>query len=110
MGFVELLEGYKRIGCKQVFKTTRDSHDNIECYKVRLLAKDFTQKDDIDYKETFLPFSKKDSFRIILTLVANYDLELHQIDVKIAFSECEFRRRCFIWTKHWGSLKKKMNT
>ena len=29
--------------------------------------------------------SKKDSLRIILTLVAHFDLELQQMDVKIAF-------------------------
>jgi len=38
-----------------------------------------------DYKETFSPVSKKDSFKIIMTLVAHYDLELHQMDVKTAF-------------------------
>ena len=39
---VELLEGCKRVGCKWVLKTKRDSHGNIECYKARLVAKDFT--------------------------------------------------------------------
>ena len=39
----------------------------------------------IDYKETFSPVSKKDSFRIIMSLVANFDLELHQMDVKTTF-------------------------
>jgi hypothetical protein len=29
--------------------------------------------------------SKKDSFRIIMALVAHFDLELHQMDVKTAF-------------------------
>ena len=33
----------------------------------------------------FSPVSYKDSFRIIMTLVAHYDLELHQIDVKTTF-------------------------
>jgi len=80
-----LPEGCKRVGCKWVFKTKRDSHGNIERYKARLVAKGFTQKDDIDYKETFSPVSKKDSFRIIMALVAHYDLELHQMDVKTAF-------------------------
>jgi len=32
-----------------------------------------------------LPVSKKDSFRIIMALVAHYDLELHKMDVKTAF-------------------------
>ena len=33
----------------------------------------------------FSPVSCKDSFRIIMALVAHYDLELHQIDVKTIF-------------------------
>nr|KYP38279.1 Retrovirus-related Pol polyprotein from transposon TNT 1-94 [Cajanus cajan] len=82
---VELLEGVKPIGCKWIFKTKRDSKGNIERYKARLVAKGFTQKEGIDYKETFSPVSSKDSFRIIMALVAHYDLELHQMDVKTAF-------------------------
>ena len=82
---VELPKGCKRVGCKWVFKTKRDSIGNIERYKARLVAKGFTQKDGIDYKETFSPVSKKDSLRIIMALVAHYDLELHQMDVKTAF-------------------------
>jgi len=82
---VELQEGCKGVGCKWVLKTKRDSQDNIERYKDLLIAKDFTQKDGIDYKETFSPVSRKYSFRIIMELVAHYDLELHQMDVKTAF-------------------------
>ena len=33
----------------------------------------------------FSPVSCKDSFRIIIALVAHYDLELHQMDVKMTF-------------------------
>lgn len=82
---VELPKGSKRVGCKWVFKTKRDSKGNIERYKARLVTKGFTQKDGVDYKETFSPVSKKDSLRIVLALVAHYDLELHQMDVKTAF-------------------------
>jgi hypothetical protein len=49
------------------------------------VAKDFTQREGIDYTEIFSPVSSKDSFRIIMALVAHYDLELHQMDVKTAF-------------------------
>ena len=82
---VELPEGAKPIGCKWIFKTKRDSKGNVERYKARLVAKGFTQKEGIDYKETFSPVSSKDSFRTIMALVAHYDLELHQMDVKTAF-------------------------
>ncbi|KAK1588410.1 hypothetical protein Q3G72_023022 [Acer saccharum] len=84
-GFVELPEGVKHIGCKWIFKTKRDSKGNVERYKACLVAKGFTQKEGIDYKETFSSVSMKDSFRIIMTLVAHFDLELHQIDVKTVF-------------------------
>ncbi|KAA0045477.1 Retrovirus-related Pol polyprotein from transposon TNT 1-94 [Cucumis melo var. makuwa] len=82
---VELSKESKRVGCKWVFKAKRDSNDNIERYKDRLIAKCYTQKDGIDYKETFSPVLKKDLLRIIMALVAHNDLELHQMDVKTAF-------------------------
>jgi hypothetical protein len=49
------------------------------------MGKGFTQREDIDYTETFSPVSYKDSLRIIMVLVAHYDLELHQMDVKTTF-------------------------
>ena len=82
---VELPNGAKAIGCKWVFKTKKDSLGNIERYKARLVAKGFTQKEGINYTETFSPVSKKDSLRVIMALVAHFDLELQQMDVKIAF-------------------------
>jgi hypothetical protein len=49
------------------------------------MAKGFTQREGIDYNETFSLVSCKDSFRIIMALVAHYDLELHQMDVRTTF-------------------------
>jgi hypothetical protein len=71
---VELPDGAKSIGCKWVFKTKKDSLGNIERYKARLAAKGFTQKEGIDYTETFSPISKKDSLRVIMAFL-NGDLE-----------------------------------
>jgi hypothetical protein len=49
------------------------------------VTKGFTQIEDIDYTETFFQVSCKYSLRIIMALVAHYDLELHQMDVKMTF-------------------------
>ena len=39
----------------------------------------------MDYKETFSLVSSKDSCRIIMVLMAHFNLELHHIDVKTVF-------------------------
>ena len=49
------------------------------------MEKGYTLKEGIDYKETFSLVYKKDSLRIVMALVAHFDLELHQMDVKTAF-------------------------
>jgi hypothetical protein len=49
------------------------------------VAKGFIQREGVDYNETFSPVSCKDSFRIIMALVAHFDIELHQMDVKTTF-------------------------
>ena len=54
------------------------------------------QKEGIDYKETFFPVSKKDSLCIIMILVAHFDLELQQMDVKTTFLNENLEKR-FTW-------------
>ena len=93
---VELPQGEKAIGYKWVYKMKRDSLGNIERYKVRLVAKGFTQKEGIDCKETFSPVSKKDSLRIILALVAHFDLELQQMDVKTTFLNSDIEEEVYM--------------
>ena len=38
----------------------------------------------------------KDSFRIIMELVAHYDLELHQMDVKIVFLNGDIEKTIYM--------------
>ena len=63
----------------------RHSRSRKPRFKARLVAKGFTQVEGIDYSEIFSPVVKHCSIRIILGLVNQYDLELEQLDVKIAF-------------------------
>ena len=49
------------------------------------MAKGFSKRKGIYFNETFSLMSSKDSFRIIMALIAHFDLELHQMDVKTVF-------------------------
>ena len=50
----EILNGAKTVGCKWVYKIKRDSKGNVEIYKAWLVVKGFTQREWIDYDESFL--------------------------------------------------------
>ena len=82
---VDLPKGAKSVGCKWVFKKKTDMEGNIVTYKARLVAKGFTQRQGVDYEETFSPVAMIKSIRILLAIAAYYDYEVWQMDVKTAF-------------------------
>ena len=57
----------------------------VETFKARLVAKGFTQKEGIDYEETFSLVAMLKSIRILLSIAAYFDYEIWQMDVKTAF-------------------------
>ena len=111
LGSRSLPKSSKTIECRWVFKTKCDSNGNIERYKVRLVANKYTKKGDIDYKKIFSPVSKQDSLRIILTLVAHYDLSLHQMYVKTFFLNVDLEWECLYGlTKEFRNWRKRSNS
>ncbi|KAE8706446.1 hypothetical protein F3Y22_tig00110393pilonHSYRG00191 [Hibiscus syriacus] len=80
------LESKRAIGCKWVFVKKDESYSKKDVrYKARLIAKGYAQKEGIDYNEVFSPVVKHSSIRILLALVAQLNLELAQLDVKMNF-------------------------
>ena len=49
------------------------------------MAKGYTQKEGIDYDETFSPIAMLKYIIILLSIAAYYDYEIWQMDVKTAF-------------------------
>lgn len=57
----------------------------MDRYKTRLVAKTYTQTYGINYQETFAPVAKMNSIRVLLSVAANRNWSLWQLDVKNVF-------------------------
>ena len=71
---VQLPKRKKAIGCKWIYGKKKDT-PGVR-FKTRLVAKGYAQKEGIDYNEVFYLVVKNSYIRILLALVAQFDLEL----------------------------------
>jgi hypothetical protein len=58
------------VSSKSLFKIKHAADGSIEKYKARFVAHGFSQKEGIDYEETFSPVARYTSIRIIISLEA----------------------------------------
>nr|GEZ14654.1 retrotransposon protein, putative, Ty1-copia subclass [Tanacetum cinerariifolium] len=82
---VDLPPGCKPLGYKWIFKKKMKVDGTIDKYKARLVIKGFIQREGLDYFDTYSPVTRITSIRMILTIAALRNLEVHQMDVKTAF-------------------------
>lgn len=87
------------MGCKWIFTIKTNSDGNTR-YKARLVAKDFSQKEGIDYFETYAPVVRYESIRILLAVAAEKNYGIAQFDVKTAFLYGELNEEIFIEQLH----------
>ena len=75
----------KVIDTRWTFHIKHNIDGSIEKRKGRFIAKGFTQIPGVDYMETYSLIVSHTSIRILIILVAQYDLHIHQMDVKSAY-------------------------
>ena len=57
----------------------------LETFKARLVAKGYTQREGVDFEETFSSVAKLKSIKILLSIGAYYDYDISKMDVKTTF-------------------------
>ncbi|KAK6146470.1 hypothetical protein DH2020_020339 [Rehmannia glutinosa] len=82
---MDLPQGIVPIGFKWVYKQNLGVDGEVATFKARLVAKGSTQKQGVDYDETFSPVVMLKFIRILLAISAYYDYEIWQMDVKTIF-------------------------
>jgi hypothetical protein len=70
------------LSSKWIYKIKHVANGSIEKHKERFVARGFSQKEGIDYEETFAPVSRYTSIRTIIALASKMKWKLHQMDVK----------------------------
>ena len=64
---IDPLEGIVPIGCKWIYRKKIGADGKIELYRARLVAKDYSQCNDIDYQEIFSPVAVAPRLILMIT-------------------------------------------
>ena len=70
-------QGKKVVGSRWIYKMKHATDGSVEKYKARFVEKVFSQKEGIDYEETFTPIANYSSIRTIISLAAEMGWRVH---------------------------------
>ena len=97
---VDLSPVCKTISCKWVLRKKLKPDGSINEFKVRLVAKGFKQKADLDFFDTFSPVTRITSIRLLIAIATIFYLKIHQMRVKTAFLNGDLEEGIYIACLH----------
>jgi hypothetical protein len=87
---------YHPIGTKWVYKNKQSEDKLVVRNKMRLVAQGYSQKEGIDYEETFAPIARLEAIIILLSFAASKGFTLFQMDVKSAFLNMYIKEEVYV--------------
>jgi hypothetical protein len=93
---VELPAIRKSVGSKWLFKKKFNAEGKVEKYKARLVAKGYSKVEGIDFGEIFFLVANLSSIRFLLSIVAAFDFEVEQMDVKTTFLDGDLKEEIYM--------------
>ncbi|KAD5803068.1 hypothetical protein E3N88_14428 [Mikania micrantha] len=88
--------GKNIVGVKWLFKTKEGPTGEVIKYKARLVAKEFSQLQGVDFQETFAPVARFETIRLLIAIAAQMRWKIHQLDVKSAFLNGELTEEIYV--------------
>nr|GEX82863.1 retrovirus-related Pol polyprotein from transposon TNT 1-94 [Tanacetum cinerariifolium] len=73
------------INMKWIWKNKRDKENTVIRNKARLVAKGYSQKEGIDFEESFAPVARLEAVWLFVAYAAHKSFPVYQMDVKIEF-------------------------
>nr|GEU33160.1 retrovirus-related Pol polyprotein from transposon TNT 1-94 [Tanacetum cinerariifolium] len=74
----------------------KDKHGTTTKNKARLVAQGYSQKEGINYDETFAPVARMDAIRIFLAFEIYMNIKVYQMDVKSAFLNGKIKEEVYV--------------
>ncbi|GJR93128.1 zinc finger, CCHC-type containing protein [Tanacetum coccineum] len=88
--------GSKAIKSTWIFKRKLRVDGSIEKFKARLVARGFTQREGLDYFDTYALVVRTTTIRILIALASINKLIIHQMDGKAAFLNGELEEEVYM--------------
>ncbi|GJW28839.1 retrovirus-related pol polyprotein from transposon TNT 1-94 [Tanacetum coccineum] len=70
---------------KWIWKNKRDEENTVICNKAHLLAKEYAQKEGIDFEDSFAPIARLEAVRLFIAYVAHKSFIVYHMDIKTSF-------------------------